>query len=236
MYINSKIGAKKSTGSSRNASYRRKLSHTVPVAYTPWGAASRRRVDEVCKKSPRSLRDLAGRSSARAAFFLYGGSINCDQTSRWHVLGPRARYGRPLDRVRSLSMTSSRAVGPARAQAIISGQFTGGVVPIWVAASRDLPRTPSSHHDLRACQTSLCFSPRCRLPALPQKLLSFGLGFGLSEGGSLLSGVGGIAASRSLHFVLSIAVPSRPPDRSGSLRSTDLQSSLSLSLSRPPRQ
>ena len=40
----------------------------------------------------------------------------------------------------------------------------------------------------------------------------FGLGFGLSEGGSLPSGVGGVSSKAAASiFVPSIAVPSRPP-------------------------
>ena len=65
----------------------------------------------------------------------------------------------------------------------------------------------------------------------------FGLGFGLSEGGPLPSGVGGVS-SKAAAPISSPALRSLHgrPDRSGSTRSTDLQSlslSLSLSLSRP---
>ena len=90
---------------------------------------------------------------------------------------------------------------------------------------------------MRACQTSLFlfFATLPSTPALSQKLLSFlELGFGLSEGGSLPSGVGGVSSKAAASiFVPSIAVPSRPP-RSFWI-SLIYRSSvpLSLSLSRP---
>ena len=57
------------------------------------------------------------------------------------------------------------------------------------------------------------FSDGCRLPHTTLKAFQFlGLGFGLSEGGSLPSGVGGVSSKAAASiFVPSIAVPSRPP-------------------------
>ena len=75
---------------------------------------------------------------------------------------------------------------------------------------------------------------RLRLPRTTSKAFKFlGLGFGLSEGRPLPSGVGGVS-SKAAAPISSPALRSLHgrPDRSGSTRSTDLQS-LSLSLSRP---
>ena len=70
-------------------------------------------------------------------------------------------------------------------------------------------------------------------PHFVKSLSVFGLDFGLSEGGPLPSGVGGVS-SKAAAPISSPALRSLHgrPDRSGSLTSTDLQS-LSLSLSRP---
>ena len=79
------------------------------------------------------------------------------------------------------------------------------------------------------------FSDGCRLPHTTLKAFQFlGLGFGLSEGGPLPSGVGGVS-SKAAAPISSPALRSLHgrPDRSGSTRSTDLQS-LSLSLSLVP--
>ena len=65
----------------------------------------------------------------------------------------------------------------------------------------------------------------------------FGVGFGLSEGGSLPSGVGGVSSKAAASiFVPSIAVPSRPP-RSfwiSQIYRSSVPLSLSLSLSLVP--
>ena len=62
----------------------------------------------------------------------------------------------------------------------------------------------------------------------------FGLGFGLSEGGSLPSGVGGVSSKAAASiFVPSIAVPSRPPRSFWISQIYRSSVPLSLSLSRP---
>ena len=62
----------------------------------------------------------------------------------------------------------------------------------------------------------------------------FGLGFGLSEGGSLPSGVGGVSSKAAAPiFVPSIAVPSRPPRSFWISQIYRSSVPLSLSLSRP---
>ena len=101
--------------------------------------------------------------------------------------------------------------------------------------------SPSSWTTGSACVSNkslLVFRHVAVCPCTTSKAFKFfGLGFGLSEGGSLPSGVGGVSrkAAASI-FVPSIAVPSRPP-RSFWI-SLIYRSSvpLSLSLSSPPRQ
>ena len=90
-----------------------------------------------------------------------------------------------------------------------------------------------------ACEQDICscFLAAVVCPRTTSKAFQFlGLGCGLSEGGSLPSGVGGVS-SKAAAPISSPALRSLHgrPDRSGSTRSTDLQS-LSLSLSSPPRQ
>ena len=84
-----------------------------------------------------------------------------------------------------------------------------------------------------ACEqdTCSCFLAAVVCPRTTSKAFQFlGLGCGLSEGGSLPSGVGGVS-SKAAAPISSPALRSLHgrPDRSGSTRSTDLQS-LSLSL------
>ena len=87
----------------------------------------------------------------------------------------------------------------------------------------------------------LVVSLQLRFSSTPHLLKSFsvfGLGFGLSEGGSLPSGVGGVSSKAAAPiFVPSIAVPSRPPRSFWIYQiyrsSVPLSLSLSLSLSRP---
>ena len=89
-----------------------------------------------------------------------------------------------------------------------------------------------------ACEQDICscFLAAVVCPRTTSKAFQFlGLGCGLSEGGSLPSGVGGVS-SKAAAPISSPALRSLHgrPDRPGSTRSTDLQSlSLSLSLSRP---
>ena len=88
-----------------------------------------------------------------------------------------------------------------------------------------------------ACEQDICscFLAAVVCPRTTSKAFQFlGLGCGLSEGGSLPSGVGGVSSKAAASiFVPSIAVPSRPP-RSFWI-SLIYRSSvpLSLSLSRP---
>ena len=87
-----------------------------------------------------------------------------------------------------------------------------------------------------ACEQDICscFLAAVVCPRTTSKAFQFlGLGCGLSEGGSLPSGVGGVS-SKAAAPISSPALRSLHgrPDRSGSLRSTDLQSP-PLSLSRP---
>ena len=88
-----------------------------------------------------------------------------------------------------------------------------------------------------ACEQDVCscFIAVVVCPRTTSKAFQFlGLGCGLSEGGSLPSGVGGVS-SKAAAPISSPALRSLHgrPDRSGSTRSTDLQS-LSLSLSLVP--
>ena len=86
-----------------------------------------------------------------------------------------------------------------------------------------------------ACEQDICscFLAAVVCPRTTSKAFQFlGLGCGLSEGGSLPSGVGGVSSKAAASiFVPSIAVPSRPP-RSFWI-SQIYRSSVPLSLSRP---
>ena len=87
---------------------------------------------------------------------------------------------------------------------------------------------------MRVKQVSSCFFATLPSCTTLKAFKFFGLGFGLSEGGSLPSGVGGVSSKAAASiFVPSIAVPSRPP-RSFWI-SLIYRSSVppSLSLSRP---
>ena len=73
---------------------------------------------------------------------------------------------------------------------------------------------PTSLHQPRVlCKLFVCL--QLRFSSAPHFLKSFsvfGLGFGLSEGGSLPSGVGGVSSKAAASiFVPSISVPSRAP-------------------------
>ena len=117
------------------------------------------------------------------------------------------------------------------------------MVPIWLfGILGDLHCAfPSSLTAGSACVSNkslLVFRHVAVCPCTTSKAFKFfGLGFGLSEGGSLPSGVGGVSSKAAASiFVPSIAVPSRP---SRSLwisqiyrPSVPLSLSLSLSLSR----
>ena len=143
-----------------------------------------------------------------------------------------------------MASACDRAVGPAPGSG--NNQFLADLLKwlclvIWDTRRLDYS-SPSSHfpdysritfeHNLSV------FSDGCRLPRTTSKAFQFlGLGFGLSEGGPLPSGVGGVSSKAAAPiFVPSIAVPSRPP-RSFWI-SLIYRSSvpLSLSLSSPPRQ
>ena len=86
-----------------------------------------------------------------------------------------------------------------------------------------------------ACEQDICscFLAAVVCPRTTSKAFQFlGLGFGLSEGGPLPSGVGGVSSKAAAPiFVPSIAVPSRPP-RSFWIYQI-YRSSVPLSLSRP---
>ena len=133
--------------------------------------------------------------------------------------GAEARPERPLDRFRSLQHGEcDRAAGPAPAQAITNLGPIYWNDPSWLFgilgdlhyASPSSLTTGSS-----ACEQDVwsCFIAVVVCPRTASKAFSvFGLGFGLSEGGSLPSGVGGVSSKAAASiFVPSIAVPSRPP-------------------------
>ena len=99
--------------------------------------------------------------------------------------------------------------------------------------------SPSSHFPdysrITFEQNLSVFSDGCRLPRTTSKAFQFlGLGFGLSEGGPLPSGVGGVSSKAAAPiFVPSIAVPSRPPRSFWISQIYRSSVPLSLSLSRP---
>ena len=142
------------------------------------------------------------------------------------------------------SMTS--ATGPQarlRAQAITNFWpiYSSGSVWLFGILGDWSYSSPSSHFPdysrITFEQNLSVFSDGCRLPRTTSKAFQFlGLGFGLSEGGPLPSGVGGVSSKAAAPiFAPALRSLHGRPDRSGSIRSTDLQS-LSLSLSSPPRQ
>ena len=91
-----------------------------------------------------------------------------------------------------------------------------------------------------ACEQDVCscFIAAVVCPRTTSKAFQFlGLGCGLSEGGSLPSGVGGVSSKAAASiFVPSIAVPSRPPRSFWISQIYRSSVPLSLSLSSPPRQ
>ena len=88
-----------------------------------------------------------------------------------------------------------------------------------------------------ACEQDICscFLAAVVCPRTTSKAFQFlGLGCGLSEGGSLPSGVGGVSSKAAASiFVPSIAVPSRPPRSFWISQIYRSSVPLSLSLSRP---
>ena len=88
-----------------------------------------------------------------------------------------------------------------------------------------------------ACEQDICscFLAAVVCPRTTSKASQFlGLGCGLSEGGSLPSGVGGVSSKAAASiFVPSIAVPSRPPRSFWISQIYRSSVPLSLSLSRP---
>ena len=88
---------------------------------------------------------------------------------------------------------------------------------------------------MRVKQVSSCFCHVVVRPRTTSKAFQFlGLGCGLSEGGSLPSGVGGVSSKAAASiFVPSIAVPSRPPKSFWISLIYRSSVPLSLSLSRP---
>ena len=114
------------------------------------------------------------------------------------------------------------------------------MVPIWLfGILGDLHCAfPSSLTAGSACVSNkslLVFRHVAVCPCTTSKAFKFfGLGFGLSEGGSLPSGVGGVSSKAAASiFVPSIAVPSRPPRSFWISQIYRSSVPLSLSLSRP---
>ena len=165
----------------------------------------------------------------------------------WRVLGPRSggTTGAALGQGLGLSSMTS-ATGPQarlRAQAITNLGPIYWNDPSWLFgilgdlhyASPSSLTTGSS-----ACEQDICscFLAAVVCPRTTSKAFQFlGLGCGLSEGGSLPSGVGGVSSKAAASiFVPSIAVPSRPPRSFWISQIYRSSVPLSLSLSSPPRQ